>query len=127
MPIRIEKGGEYTFMARWADKKSRLISVLGFNPLTHNYPSSPKGTTSVISINVGSNNKGIEAIWKRNFSIDPTSEGTIAYIAFSGREAHQKIEFFISSPKESDEDVLAVIDGYRRGSVIKTPLYVRGE
>ena len=127
MPVAVEKGGEYTFMARWDDKKDRLISVLGFNPLTHNYPSVPKGMTSVISINVGSNNRQLDAVWKRNFSIDPNSGGSIAYVAFSGKTAGQKIEFFIASPKESDEQVLSVINGARWGRVVSTPLHVRAD
>lgn len=124
IPIHLEPNRRYTLKVQWGDGKSRVVSILGFNPLTHNYPSVPSQTTSSISVNVGGTNIEREVTFLHTFTTASSSVGNVGYVTFIGRVPHQEVRVMVTDPAESDLVVMQSIQGHTYGRISSLHLYL---
>ncbi len=124
IPIQLKKDEKYTLLARWDDGKSRVIQITGYNPESSHPQKRMPETVSTLSINVGGNNIKETKVFKRNFTVSSDSESDIVYLTYFNHEPGQSVDIMIKSPAESDDKVLEVINGKKRGQVIKMPLFI---
>ncbi|MBN1523079.1 MAG: hypothetical protein JW904_01245 [Spirochaetales bacterium] len=118
IPVLLQKGGRYTLIAEWDDGKAMLIMVRGHSP-QGKVANPPDGTLSQAVINIsGGKDRRI------NFTVDPKSAGTTAWIVFPALAPNRKVRIILKSPADPDKVTEAVVKGRIIGSVYKTPLYL---
>jgi hypothetical protein len=101
-----------------------LVTVGRAHPTRDDERNAPRDTVSSVSVNVGGNNIPGERTYKRNFTVDPASPQRLAYIALAQRGAGAPTQIMLKHPAESDEQVMAPIDGRRYGQLARHPLHL---
>ncbi len=117
-PVKLEKGVRYTLFAEWDDGKAMLLFLRGHDP-TLKALSAPSGTYPQIAINITGGKES-----RTNFTVDPKSDGMMAWLVFPASEPNRTLRIMIKSPGDSDAVTTAVVKGVIIGTVYQTPLHL---